>query len=148
LIDPGLETWNLKDQVESNEQSDHAEDRDYEKDWDDPRSLLSRRTNFRLLGCRHALRFGFILRRLGRVGVGLRYSCPARSVCKLSGFSGSHNCGSSVRIFPHKLFEIGNAQHQQLAISDRDDVSLPRPAGQQSHFSEECAATNLNAAIR
>jgi hypothetical protein len=52
-------------------------------------------------------------------------SLRLRHICEPSRFGDAHDRGPSVRVFPHKLLKIRPAQHQKLAICNRNHVSLP-----------------------
>jgi hypothetical protein len=53
--------------------------------------------------------------------------CPLRlrHICEPSRFGDAHDRDPCVRVFPHELLKIRPAQHQKLAICNRNHVSLP-----------------------
>lgn len=52
-------------------------------------------------------------------------SLRLRHICEPSRFGDAHDRGPCVRVFPHELLKIRPAQHQKLAICNRNHVSLP-----------------------
>src|ERR1700676_4224084 len=52
-----------------------------------------------------------------------------------------------LRVGSHEAFEIGAPQHEQVTVSERDDVGLPRSAGEQRHFPEELTVSQADAAF-